>query len=477
MIAHPTVLHIPPPPPPPLPVPFPMPMPMPFRPPQPIYPYPMAYQASQYHPMREQAFGHYQVPSAVPAFPINVQYQQQPQPYPQTQQHPHHPWNQGPGLQQSEQRSQQPPRRRSSLARRLFSLFNNPVGRASTIASSDSDSTRAPSIRSSHHSRTSATSIATPPSPEVRTKRAATHGADAMRPLEVSPAIATVRSDDYITPTTMQGVSSVPANSGSEAQDESREGAATTESPAKKQVQAEPVDTKTYPTSTQNCGDTETGGTHHSRPVAKPLKSALKNGNKAAAGVRLGNMENDQKLSAKGDSVHMDFVSSRTFTPPIAAEASSSKGKEGQRQRKPLEKCRPKENAAREIRRDHPDASVTAMHFAEATKKPVLGPQSSPIKTGEKKHDQGSSPNQHLRGFSSRIEELRFDMSISDVTETSDSLSDYSPPPSPPRPIHQGGDLTTEFLARTGGEGERLIHESGFPWQEYGTGFGPCEVS
>ncbi|KAL0767794.1 hypothetical protein CaCOL14_010033 [Colletotrichum acutatum] len=117
------------------------------------------------------------------------------------------------------------------------------------------------------------------------------------------------------------------------------------------------------------------------------------------------------------------------------------------------------------------------MHFAEATKKPVLGPQSSPIKTGEKKHDQGSSPNQHLRGFSSRIEELRFDMSISDVTETSDSLSDYSPPPSPPRPIHQGGDLTTEFLARTGGEGERLIHESGFPWQEYGTGFGPCEVS
>lgn len=319
MIAHPTILHIPPPPPLPVPVPLPMPMPtpLPIRPPQPIYPYPMAYQANQYHPMRAQAFTHSQGPSAVPASPINAQYQQQPQPYPQAQQHANHPWNQVPGLQQTQQRPQQPPRRRPSLARRLFSLFNNPVGRASTIASSDSDSTQAPSIRSSRHSRTSATSIATPPSHEVQIKRGAMHGADAMRPVEVSPAVATVQSDDYVTPATMQDASSAPANLGHEVQYESRGKAATTESPAKKQVQTERDTTKTHPTSIPTCEDTETAGTHHSRPIAKPLKrydistavmnikltrhSALKNGNKPAAGARLGNMKEDQKLSAKED--------------------------------------------------------------------------------------------------------------------------------------------------------------------------------
>ncbi|KAG7051967.1 hypothetical protein JMJ77_0002578 [Colletotrichum scovillei] len=444
LIAHPTILHIPPPPPLPVPVPLPlpMPMPMPFRPPQPIYPYLMAYQANranQYHPMRAQAFGNSQEPSAVPAFPINAQYQQQPQPYPQAQQHPQYQWNQGPGLQQSEQRSQQPPRRRPSLARRLFSLFNNPVGRASTIASSDSDSTRAPSIRSSHHSRTSATSVATPPSPDVRMKRTATHGADAIRPLEVSPAVATVQSDDYVTPTTMQDALPVPANSGGEAQYESREKAVITESPVKKHVQAERDNTKTYPTSIPISEDTETAGTHPSRPVAKPLKSALKNGNKAAAGARLGNTNKDKKLSAKEDSVHVDFASSRTITSPMAAEASSSKGKEEQQQGKSVDKRSPKENAVCEVTRDHPDGLGTAIHSAEALKKPVPDPQSSPVKSTENKHDQSSSPNQHSRRLSSRTAELRFDVSCSDVTETSDSLSDDSPPPSPPRPIHQGG--------------------------------------
>ncbi|KAK1536706.1 uncharacterized protein CCOS01_02026 [Colletotrichum costaricense] len=458
LIAHPTILHISPPPPLPVPVPLPMPMPMPFRPPQPIYPYPMAYQANQanqYYPMRAQAFGNSQEPSAVPAFPINAQYQQQPQPYPLAQQHPHYPWKQGPGLQQSEQRSQQPPRRRLSLARRLFSLFNNPVGRASTIASSDSDSTRAPSIRSSHHSRTSATSVATPPSPEMRIKRTAAHGADAMRPLEVSPAVATVQSDDYVTPTTIQDALSVPANSGSEVQCEPRGKAATTESPVKKQVQAERDNTKTCPTSIPICEDTETAGTYPSRPVTKPLKrydlsttvingeltrhSALKNGNKSAAGARLCNTKNDQKPSAKEDSNHVDFASSRTVTSPMAAEASSSKGKEKRQQGKSVDRHSPKENAVREVSRDHPDVLGTAVHSAEALKKPVPDPQSSPVKTTEKTHDQSSCPNQHLRRLSSRTEELRFDASCSDVTETSDLLSDDSPPPSPPRPIHQGG--------------------------------------
>lgn len=143
------------------------------------------------------------------------------------------------------------------------------------------------------------------------------HGADAMRPVEVSPAVATVQSDDYVTPATMQDASSAPANLGHEVQYESRGKAATTESPAKKQVQTERDTTKTHPTSIPTCEDTETAGTHHSRPIAKPLKrydistavmnikltrhSALKNGNKPAAGARLGNMKEDQKLSAKED--------------------------------------------------------------------------------------------------------------------------------------------------------------------------------
>lgn len=138
-----------------------------------------------------------------------------------------------------------------------------------------------------------------------------------MRPLEVSPAVATVQSDDYVTPTTMQDVLSVPANSGGEVQYESRGKAVITESPVKKQVQAERDNTKTYPTSIPISEDTETAGTHPSRPVAKPLKrydlsttvigveltrhSALKNGNKAAAGARLGITKNDKKLSAKED--------------------------------------------------------------------------------------------------------------------------------------------------------------------------------
>ncbi|KAK1637366.1 hypothetical protein BDP81DRAFT_471455 [Colletotrichum phormii] len=447
MIAHPTILHIPPPPPPPVPVPLsmPMPMPMPFPPPQPIYPYPMAYQTNQYHSMQAQALGHSQGPSVAPRFPINTQYQQQPQPYPQAQQQTHYPWSQMPGLQQ---RSPQPPRRRPSLARRLFGLFNNPVGRASTIASSDSDSTRAPSIRSSRHTRTS--SIATQPSPVARPKGDATHGADATRPVEVSPTVATVQSDDYIAPATMRdesperrqpnSASSVPVNLGSKVQDEARGKVTAIESPAKEQDKAEPDNAKANPTWKPICEDAETARTYHPRPIVKPLKSALKNGRKAAAGARPSNMKNDQKLLSKEDpSAQTDFASSRMITSSMDAEASSRKGKEEEQQGSSVDKRSPNRDAVREVRRDYPDVLGMPKNAVETTKKPVSAPSSSPVRTTEKKQDQSSSPNQHLRGSSSRTEELRFDVSGSDVTETSGSLSDYSPPPSPPRPIHQGG--------------------------------------
>ncbi|OHE94607.1 hypothetical protein CORC01_10135 [Colletotrichum orchidophilum] len=313
MITHPTILHIPPPPPLPVPVPLPMPMPLPvpFQQPQPIYPYPMAYQTHQYPSMQTQAPGHHQGHSAMSGSPINVQHQQRPQPYSQAQKRAHHRWSQMPDHQQTQQRSQQPSRRRPSLTRRLFSLFNNPVGRASTIASSESDSTRAPSIRSSHHSRTSATSIITPPSPEARTKKNATDGTNATRQNEVSPAVATVQSDDYVATATLRNgsperhkpdsVLSAPANLSSKVHHEARGKATTTESPMKKRDNVESDIAKMYPISIPVCQVAESIGTSHSLPNVKPLKSALKNGNKPIIGARGGNVSNDQKLSTKAD--------------------------------------------------------------------------------------------------------------------------------------------------------------------------------
>ncbi|KAL2878247.1 hypothetical protein SGCOL_006499 [Colletotrichum sp. CLE4] len=234
--------------------------------------------------------------------------------------------------------------------------------------------------------------------------------------------------------------SSVPINLSSKVQDEARGEATVIESPAKEQDKAEPDNAKAYPTWKPICEDAEAAETHHPRPIAKPLKSALKNVRKAAAGARPSNMKNDQKLLSKEDpSAQTDFAPSRIVTSSADAEASSRKCKEEEHQGNAVDKRNSKKDAAREARRDYPDVLGMPKNAVETTKKPVSAPSSSQVRTAENKQDQSSSPNQQLRGSSSRTEELRFDVSGSGVTETSDSLSDYSPPPSPPRPIHQGG--------------------------------------
>lgn len=204
MITHPTILHIPPPPAPvPVPLPMSIPFPIPYHQPGPIYP--MVYQPFN-HRMQTQGLDQGQRQHTAPMFPINIPSQQPPQP-PRAQQPPPRPWAEG----RSHQNTQRPPRRRPSLARRLFDLFNLPVGRASTIVSSNSGSLRAPSIGSSHRSRGSVTTMSTPPLPEaIRGGDILVEMGQATRLDEASPAAATVRSDDFVTPTNLRNMASEP---------------------------------------------------------------------------------------------------------------------------------------------------------------------------------------------------------------------------------------------------------------------------
>ncbi|KAF6812159.1 hypothetical protein CSOJ01_05283 [Colletotrichum sojae] len=198
IITPPTFVHVPPPPPPPVPVPVPMPMPMPFPPHQPIPIYPVAYQPSYQHGIPIQPVLQHQGNPAASVFPPNGQRPppQQPQPQPQPQPPPQ-------GQTQNpywthHRRNQRHPQlvKRPSLARRLFGVFVPPVGRASTIASSDSASIRAQSPRESHRSRASATSLSTPPSLEPRMEKTSQRSPEKQGP--ASPAVATVHSDDFI---------------------------------------------------------------------------------------------------------------------------------------------------------------------------------------------------------------------------------------------------------------------------------------
>lgn len=197
IITPPTFIHLPPPPPPPVPVPVPMPIPMPFPPHQPIPIYPMAYQPHHHGiPVQSvplQPGRRNQGNAPAPMFPVSGQRQPPEQPQPplrgqtQNQSWAHHNVHHYPQ-----------PVRRPSLARRLFGIFNTPVGRASTIASSDSASMRAQSPRESHRSRVSATSISNPPSLDQRMEKTSEKPPEKQDP--TSPAMATVYSDDFIAP-------------------------------------------------------------------------------------------------------------------------------------------------------------------------------------------------------------------------------------------------------------------------------------
>ncbi|KAK2732194.1 hypothetical protein CKAH01_02140 [Colletotrichum kahawae] len=192
MITAPTFFHIPPPPPPPVLVQVPMPMPIPAQIPPPQPTYPVVYRPYSNHGM--PIHGGYQHPYppqrtyAAPVAQDSRQGQQVPQPASQNA------WSTQPWTHPRGDVPHEAPSGRPSLARRLFGIFSTPVGRASTIASSDSDSLHAPSPRDSHQSRLSMTSVTTPPSPERRQKPEASRCAQNV----ASPCGATVASDDYV---------------------------------------------------------------------------------------------------------------------------------------------------------------------------------------------------------------------------------------------------------------------------------------
>lgn len=204
LMVAPLSLHIPPPPPPPVAVsvPVPMPIPVPFPISQQIYP--VSYQPYYRHSIQGQAVGQCHGNITAPVFAVNHQNQPPAQPPFQPQPPPNHPWTQA----QSHRHPQKPPRRRPSFARRLFKTFSFPVGRASTIASSSSQSSHAPSVRISQRSRASKTSVSTPPSSEVQSRRNIREKPQ-RGPNEVSSVAATVYSDDYVLPTNHQYGSSI----------------------------------------------------------------------------------------------------------------------------------------------------------------------------------------------------------------------------------------------------------------------------
>ncbi|KAF9875508.1 hypothetical protein CkaCkLH20_06889 [Colletotrichum karsti] len=322
MITRPTFLQLPPPPPPPVPVQVPPPMPMPMAP-QPIYP--VAYPPHQYYHVPSQAAAQYQHQAygnfAVPLCPVNGQHQ-----HPQAASHnqpQNHRWTNSRG----HQRPQPAASGRPSLARRLFSMFNAPVGRASTIASSDDESiSNSSSTRAQGYerSRVSLTSISTPPSPVAREAKIKSHTSQAEQNV-ASPAMATVRSDDFVAPTErIDGPSrQKERNSATAVQGDLVEGVeikeTTTTRKGKEKATLDTMkDGLAVGHHSQDCLDEEI---RHSPRNIKPIRSALKKTSKPALAVK---EDSPRKQTQAGETAKTSepFNVSRPVTSSMAVERS-----------------------------------------------------------------------------------------------------------------------------------------------------------
>ncbi|KAF4931465.1 hypothetical protein CGCVW01_v000376 [Colletotrichum viniferum] len=441
MITPPTFFHIPPPPPPPVPVyvPTPMPIPAPIPPPQPMYP--VVYQPYLNHGVSIQ--GGYQHPFppqrtyAAPVAQNSRQGQQVPQP-PSQNMWSNQPWTHPRG----DSRPQEASSGRPSLARRLFGIFSTPVGRASTIASSDSNSLHAVSTRDSHQSRLSMTSVTTPPSPETRKKPEASRSTQNV----ASPCGATVATDDYVL-------------SAERPDDPSRKPgkkqAATIKKDSIESKTSLKVHTTTEETRNRKKGkekakldveqDIPAGQSHHSPRKIKPMRSALKT---RVTAIPRSKLETSPRMTGALGSPKVDDIPShnRPATSSMAVEGGQSKspnyessfiridGKAGtttrQSENHKVAKRKMEIDSDGSPKKAREDPMEVTLRTVEMVGRLSTGDLSYPI---HGTRDNQVTPQQDPP----KIQE--YSTPYHDESDSAEEFDIDSPPPSPPRPVHQGG--------------------------------------
>ncbi|KDN66917.1 hypothetical protein CSUB01_05229 [Colletotrichum sublineola] len=453
IITYPKIIHIPPPPPPPIPVPLPMPLPppIPFTQPQPIYP--MVYEPHYRNLTRCHSFFHRQGHYAAPVFPINTSTKQTSKSSKARHTHKarqaaHRSWTAGRGHQDT----QQPPQRINSLARRLFGIFNPPVGRASTIASSDSSSTRTPSIRDSRNSRASATTISTQSSSETRKRGDLSPKRAHTRVNDSSPTTETIGAANLSVPTDQRHANAT--------RHKAEPGPSTKRIPIDDTVhiagrEANGLRRSTLEGQNSNEHVAEQG---HAIPVSifqpstktevrsiprdiKPIRSALKNGRSAIEATQRNSMSAQNEpptRMAKTNIVNAENPLSRTAnmieteTDPLA-KTSPRLG-----HRKKVSKRRGhKDEKAETTKNSHQSFLDTTIRPAEIINETPTADSNRPVGSSEMTERHNTKAAHHLQETLRRAQEFQF--LLPDNVEIVEDLSSYSPPPSPPRPIHQGG--------------------------------------
>ncbi|KAF3806216.1 hypothetical protein GCG54_00005978 [Colletotrichum gloeosporioides] len=417
MITPPTFFHIPPPPPPPVPVYVPT--PMPIHPPQTMYP--VVYQPYPNHGVSIQ--GGYQNPFppqrtyAAPVVQDSGQGQQVPQPPSQniwsTQ-----PWTHPRG----DSRPQEASSGRPSLARRLFEIFSTPVGRASTIASSDSNSLHEVSTRDSHQSRLSMTSVTDPPSPETRRKPEASQSAQNV----ASPCGATVASDDYVL--------SAERPDGLSGRTGKKQGATikkdSTEFKTSKKVHTTTEETRNRQKRKEKAKldvkqDIPTGQSHHrDEPRHSPRKiKPMRRYEKNLMEAKMAKLIRESALKTRATAIPR---SKSETSPRMTGALGSPKLSENHK----VVKRKTETDRDGSPKKSRKDPMEVTLRTVEMVGRLSTGDLSYPI--------QGTHSNQVTpQRDPPKIQE--YSTPYHNESDSTDEFDVDSPPPSPPRPVHQGG--------------------------------------